>query len=233
MDLHRCHRDKFLHIPAQVTDFMFVCPLSRKSSWQLRLKRTSLPIWVSSTSSLGREMRRPPLLPGWMIPCAYISVYPICLPFCGSPVIHFQTAFDFHTVLFCCYCYCGCCCLDDFMIHTSCLFTIVCQRVNTLLYHSWLCLSLSVVIIGRTQRQISRSMNRPGCLRGARERESERETEERDHREEGRAREKTGSDERNEGEGSFCRAKCCNHPPPGRKVLDVRLSQVSGELRGG
>lgn len=110
-DLHWWLRDKFLHIPAQVTDFVFVCPLSRKSSWQRQLKRTSLPIWVSSTSSLGREMRRPPLLLGWMIPCAYISVYPICLPLCGSPVIHFQTAFDFHTLLCCCCCQ-YCCCLD-------------------------------------------------------------------------------------------------------------------------
>lgn len=78
------------HIPAHVTDFLFVCPLSRKSSWQLRLKRTSLPIWVSSTSSLGRETHRPPLLPGWMISCAHLSVYPICLLFCGCPMIHFK-----------------------------------------------------------------------------------------------------------------------------------------------
>lgn len=49
----------------------------------------------------------------------------------------------------------------------------------------------------------------------------------------GRVREKTGNDEKGEGEGSFCRAKCCNHPPPGRKVHGVKLSQVSGELRGG
>lgn len=52
-----------------------------------------------------------------------------------------------------------------------------------------------------------------------------------DHRE--RPREMTGNDQKGEREGSFCRAKCCNHPPPGRKVLSVKLSQVSGELRGG
>lgn len=91
MNLGRCHPDKVLDMSPT---FLFVCPSSRKSSWQLRQKRTSLPIWVSSTLSLGREMRRPSLLPGWMISCVYISVYPICLPFCG-----FKTAFDPCSVL--------------------------------------------------------------------------------------------------------------------------------------
>lgn len=92
MNLGRCHPDKVLDMSPT---FLFVCPSSRKSSWQLRQKRTSLPIWVSSTLSLGREMRRPSLLPGWMISCVYISVYPICLPFCD-----FKTAFNPCSVFF-------------------------------------------------------------------------------------------------------------------------------------
>lgn len=35
------------------------------------------------------------------------------------------------------------------------------------------------------------------------------------------------------GKAALCRAKCCNHPPPGRKVRNVKLSQVFRELRGG
>lgn len=162
-----------LLISAQVTDFLFVCPLSRKSFWQLRPKRKSLPIWVSSTSSLGREMRRPPLLPGWMVSCACITVHPICLPLFSSLVIHFETSFDFHT-LFCC------CCHYCFGLHACVWFIIVLIHYCLLASkHTPLpfmaCLSLSVVITGRTQKQISQSMNRLRCLRG--KRATERNTE--------------------------------------------------------
>lgn len=78
----RCHLNKLLDL--SLTLCLLACPSSRKSSWQLRQKRTSLPIWVSSTLSLGRETRRTSLLlPGWMISCVCTSVHPICLPFCG------------------------------------------------------------------------------------------------------------------------------------------------------
>lgn len=37
-----------------------------------------------------------------------------------------------------------------------------------------------------------------------------------------------GNEDKGEREKSSCQAKCSNHPPPGRKVLCVKLSQVSG-----
>lgn len=42
-----------------------------------------------------------------------------------------------------------------------------------------------------------------------------------------------GNEDKGEREKSSCQAKCYNHPPPGRKVLGMKLSQVSGALRGG
>lgn len=96
--------------------FVLSLSLSRKSFWQPRPRRTSLPIWVSSTSSLGREMRRPPLLPGWMASCARVAVHPICLPLICSLVIHLETSFDVHTLLGCC---CHYCCLDYMLAYDS------------------------------------------------------------------------------------------------------------------
>ena len=59
------------------------------------------------------------------------------------------------------------------------------------------CLSLSVVITGRTQRQISQRMNRLGCMERGSLKETRREGG--DHSE--RVREKTGNDEKGDGRG--------------------------------
>lgn len=83
--------------------------------------------------------------------------------------------------------------------------------------------------MGRTKRQISRRRKSPAVSEKMQESGSNNSSNRADQSEKKRMREKTGNDERGEGEGNFfCQAKCCNHPPPGRKVLSVKLSQVSG-----